>query len=32
MFRALALVEAVHEPVHQTIDRHSVVFGLGEDR
>jgi uncharacterized protein (DUF58 family) len=28
IFRALALLEPSHEPVAQTIDRHSVVFGV----
>jgi uncharacterized protein (DUF58 family) len=28
LFRALALIEAVHEPVAQTIDRDSIVFTL----
>ncbi|HEU4523228.1 MAG TPA: hypothetical protein VFT12_14560, partial [Thermoanaerobaculia bacterium] len=28
MFRALALVEPAHEPVHQTIDRHTIVFAV----
>ena len=32
MFRALALIEPVFEPVHQTIDRDAVVFALGETR
>ena len=31
LFRALALVEAVHEPVAQTIDRDSIVFALRRD-
>jgi uncharacterized protein (DUF58 family) len=30
MFRALALVEATHEPVYQTVDRNTVVFALEE--
>ncbi|HUP45707.1 MAG TPA: DUF58 domain-containing protein [Thermoanaerobaculia bacterium] len=28
MFRALALIEPAHEPIHQTVDRHTVVFAL----
>lgn len=28
LFRALALVEASHEPVHQVVDRNSVVFSV----
>lgn len=33
MFRALALLEAMHEPVHQQIDRSTVVFAVsGEGR
>lgn len=32
MFRSLALLEATHEPVHQTIDRNTVLFALGETR
>jgi len=34
MFRALALLEATHEPVAQTVDRDSVIFTVGgiEDR
>jgi uncharacterized protein (DUF58 family) len=29
IFRALALLEATHEPVHQILDRDSVYFGMG---
>ena len=32
MFRALALVEAEHEPVHQLMDRHSVFFSVAGGR
>jgi uncharacterized protein (DUF58 family) len=34
IFRALALLEPSHEPVAQTIDRHSVVFAVrsGDER
>jgi uncharacterized protein (DUF58 family) len=32
MFRALALIEASHEAVHQHIDRSSVVFGVRQER
>jgi uncharacterized protein (DUF58 family) len=28
LFRALALVDAIHEPVEQTIDRNTVLFSL----
>ncbi|MGZ8710921.1 MAG: DUF58 domain-containing protein [Thermoanaerobaculia bacterium] len=28
MFRALALIEPAHEPVHQTVDRGTIVFAL----
>lgn len=28
LFRALALLEAAHEPVHQLMDRHSVFFSV----
>ena len=29
IFRALALLEGTHEPVHQILDRDSVYFGMG---
>ncbi|HYC92809.1 MAG TPA: DUF58 domain-containing protein [Thermoanaerobaculia bacterium] len=29
LFRALALVEPAYEPVHQVVDRHTVLFTLG---
>ena len=29
IFRALALLEATHEPVAQTIDRNAIVFSVG---
>jgi len=32
LFRALALVEAEHEPVHQLVDRTAVVFSLAGGR
>jgi uncharacterized protein (DUF58 family) len=32
MFRALALIEASHEAVHQHLDRSSVVFGVQRER
>lgn len=32
MFRALALVEPAHEPLYQTVDRGTVLFGLGDSR
>lgn len=32
MFRALALLGASHEPVHQAVDRNTVVFAVGEGR
>ena len=32
MFRALALLDATHEPVHQHIDHNSVVFAVRGDR
>ncbi|MGZ8851857.1 MAG: DUF58 domain-containing protein [Thermoanaerobaculia bacterium] len=32
MFRALALIEASHEAVHQHIERGSVVFGVRRER
>ncbi|MDQ6801728.1 MAG: DUF58 domain-containing protein, partial [Acidobacteriota bacterium] len=34
IFRALALLEPSHEPVAQTVDRHSVVFAVrrGDER
>ena len=32
LFRALALVEAEHEPVHQLVDRNTVVFSLAGGR
>jgi uncharacterized protein (DUF58 family) len=28
MFRSLALIEPAHEPVHQTVDRSTIVFAL----
>lgn len=28
LFRALALVEATYEPVHQTLDSHSILFAV----
>jgi hypothetical protein len=28
MFRALALLEPVYEPVHYTLDRHTVLFSV----
>ena len=31
IFRALALLEPLHEPVIQTIDRHSIVFAVRTD-
>ncbi|HYS56493.1 MAG TPA: DUF58 domain-containing protein [Thermoanaerobaculia bacterium] len=31
VFRALALLEPSHEPIAQTIDRHSVVFAVRRD-
>ena len=31
-FRALALLEATHEPVAQTVDRDSIIFSAGADR
>jgi uncharacterized protein (DUF58 family) len=30
-FRALALIEATHEPAAQTVDRESVIFTVGAD-
>lgn len=30
MFRALALIEATHEPVTQTVDRNTIIFALRE--
>jgi uncharacterized protein (DUF58 family) len=30
LFRALALIEALHEPVHQQVERHAVVFSVNE--
>ena len=32
MFRALALLEATHEPVEQTLDRHTIFFSVREAR
>jgi uncharacterized protein (DUF58 family) len=32
MFRALALLDAEHEPVHQLMDRHSVLFSVAGGR
>jgi uncharacterized protein (DUF58 family) len=29
LFRALALLEPAYEPVHQPVDRHTVLFSLG---
>lgn len=29
LFRALALIEPAYEPVHQAVDRHTVLFTLG---
>ena len=30
MFRVLALLEATHEPVTQTVDRNTIIFALRE--
>jgi hypothetical protein len=29
LFRALALLEPIHDQVHQIVDRNSVYFGVG---
>jgi uncharacterized protein (DUF58 family) len=32
MFRALALLEATREPLHQATDRHAIVFSLAKEK
>jgi len=29
LFRALALIEPIYEPVHQTLDRNTILFAVG---
>jgi uncharacterized protein (DUF58 family) len=32
LFRALALAEPIYEPVHQAVDRHTILFSMGGRR